>query len=230
MNAKDLIILNNEKREQLTASNLEYYEEMLVYIRLSSNKSEQQTEEILIELLDHLLEAQQNKRTAEEVFGRDPKAFCDEIIGEIPQEQTKKSVLFFIYIAVKFLAIGSLTYGLLSYGMYHLFDLGTNIFAFSLGSAIVIVAIELLLMYGFIRLIFAWLKYTSFRKKQLKKWVEFIQIWIICTLFIGAFILLPTIIPSFGKNISVPVLSLAILGAVLYIISFMWNKKQRLTA
>jgi len=44
MRAKELIKLNNEKQKQLTEENAKDYEDMLTYIRLSSSKSEQQTE------------------------------------------------------------------------------------------------------------------------------------------------------------------------------------------
>ena len=63
MNAEQLAELNFEKRKELTKENLKYYEDMLLYIRLSYDKSEQETEEILSELLDHLLEAQKEGRT-----------------------------------------------------------------------------------------------------------------------------------------------------------------------
>ncbi|WMT20250.1 hypothetical protein [Parageobacillus toebii] len=60
MNAKDLAVLNNEKRKQLNEHNRNYYEDMLVYIRSHLLLSEQQSEELLMELLDHLLEAQKH--------------------------------------------------------------------------------------------------------------------------------------------------------------------------
>lgn len=64
MNSQELIKLNNKKREKLNEENLKYYEDMLVYLRLSFLKSEQETEELLNELLDHLLEAQEEGKTS----------------------------------------------------------------------------------------------------------------------------------------------------------------------
>ena len=57
MNAQDMIELNNKKRELLTPENEVAYSDMLVYLRLS-NVPEQQVEELLLEILDHLIEAQ----------------------------------------------------------------------------------------------------------------------------------------------------------------------------
>lgn len=77
MNSQELIKLNNKKREKLNEENLKYYEDMLVYLRLSFLKSEQETEELLNELLDHLLEAQEEGKDFTEVFGDDPNAICE---------------------------------------------------------------------------------------------------------------------------------------------------------
>lgn len=57
MNAQDMIKLNNKQRELLTPENEVAYSDMLVYLRLS-NVPEQQVEELLLEILDHLIEAQ----------------------------------------------------------------------------------------------------------------------------------------------------------------------------
>ena len=38
-------------------------------------------EELLLEILDHLLEAQEDGKTAHNIFGEDLKAYCDELIN-----------------------------------------------------------------------------------------------------------------------------------------------------
>ena len=61
MKAKDLIELNNEKRKLLTTENETAYSDMLIYIRLAK-VPEYHAEELLIEILDHLIEAQQEEK------------------------------------------------------------------------------------------------------------------------------------------------------------------------
>ena len=89
MTVDELLELNNERRKQLTKGNLNYYEDMILYLRLADNKSEQEIEEILAELLDHLIQAQQEGKTAQQVFGDNPKQYLNEIIGELPKLVTK---------------------------------------------------------------------------------------------------------------------------------------------
>ncbi|MFD5262181.1 DUF1048 domain-containing protein [Bacillus wiedmannii] len=87
MNAQDMIELNNKKRELLTSENETAYGDMLVYVRLS-NVPEHQVEELLLEILDHFIEAQAENKNAYDIFGDDLQSYCDELISALPA-QTK---------------------------------------------------------------------------------------------------------------------------------------------
>ncbi|MBE5104205.1 DUF1129 family protein [Bacillus thuringiensis] len=87
MKAKDMVELNNKKRELLTSENEAAYGDMLVYLRIS-NVPEQQMEELLLEILDHLIEAQAENKSAYDIFGSDLQSYCDELISALPT-QTK---------------------------------------------------------------------------------------------------------------------------------------------
>ncbi|WP_106494818.1 DUF1129 family protein [Lentibacillus sp. Marseille-P4043] len=224
MNFKELIALNNEKREQLNEENLAYYEDMLVYIRLNFNKSEQQTEETLLELLEHVLQAQSEGRSAKEVFGDDPKAYCQELIGEMPKEQMKQQIPFIVHLVLQFLGIISLVTGVVRPGLYYLFDLGTNTVSISLGKGLMSILFYLLLLFSFILIIFIWIKHSSFKEKQPKKWVEFIQLWVVGVIHIGLFIFVPKVIPDFGTVLTIPALWFAVIGGVLYLVSYLFKR------
>lgn len=229
MISKDIVKLNNKKREELNKENLKYYEDMLVYIRVNANISEQQTEEVLLELLEHLLQAQIEGRTAKDVFGIDLKAYCQDLIGEIPKEKKSNQISFFVYIAMQFLAIFSLINGVLGFGLYYFFDLGSATTSFSMGSAIVIVIIYLLLGFLYIFFLLKWLRNSAFKQKETKKWIQFIQLWLFSSVAILLFIFIPRIIPDLGIMMDIPTLSFAGIGIVLYLISFLLNRRLRIT-
>jgi DNA-binding ferritin-like protein (Dps family) len=229
MNSKDIIQLNNEMREQLSPGNKEIYEDMLVYIRLNSNKSEQQTEELLYELLEHILQGQKIGKTPKDIFGDDLRKYCDEIIDEIPGEVKSTKLIFGSYIIIYYLGVTSTMYGVLGYALYHLFSIGSNTFTFSLGSGIVTIIIELLILYVFLTSVFKWLKNSVLKEKKINKWVEFIQIWLICMAFIGIIILIPIIMPSFGTEITIPIVLFAFTGVILFFVAYLLNKKYRIT-
>ncbi|MFD2627221.1 DUF1129 family protein [Oceanobacillus kapialis] len=228
MEATEIIELNNEKRARLTEHNLKYYEDMLLYIRLNGNKSEQQTEEVLLEMLEHLLQAQEEGKTAEEVFGDDPKAYCKEVIQEIPKEDRKSQISLIVMVVLQFLGMFVGVAGLLGTALYYFFDLGSNVTTISVGSGIAILLIDLTLLGGFIIAVLKWLKSSTFSEKQPKKWVEFFQLWIISTVFIGLIVAIQTFMPAFGQEISIPTYYLAILGAILYFISYLIKKKKKI--
>lgn len=103
MNTSALIQLNNEKRKQLTKENKKYYMDMVMYLR-SSRVSEQQSEELALELLEHLIVAQEEGRTAEEVFGHDPKEYCQELVSSLPKKTMtiKSTILRYVKMVIIF--------------------------------------------------------------------------------------------------------------------------------
>ncbi|MGD7023078.1 DUF1129 family protein [Rossellomorea vietnamensis] len=110
MTAKEMIELNNERREKLNEANKKYYEDMLLYIRMS-NVAEQDGEELLLEILEHLLEAQENGQSAEEVFGNQPKKYCDELLKDLPKEPVANKLWMYFYITVSGMAWYFLVHG-----------------------------------------------------------------------------------------------------------------------
>ncbi|PEZ65920.1 hypothetical protein CN372_06830 [Bacillus anthracis] len=80
MTEKEMVKLNNEKRKLLTNENEAAYGDMLIYLRLTS-VPQKQMEELLLEILDHLLEAQGDGKNAHDIFGEDLKTYCDELIN-----------------------------------------------------------------------------------------------------------------------------------------------------
>ena len=94
LTVKEMIEQNNVKRELLTPENAEYYSNLMVYIRLNGSKNERACEEVLLEMLDHLIEAQKDGKSAVEVFGKSPQDLGDEVIRSLPSEPIWKQFDF----------------------------------------------------------------------------------------------------------------------------------------
>ncbi|TWT07462.1 DUF1129 family protein [Planococcus sp. CPCC 101016] len=90
----ELIKENNYKRDLLNPENEYVYENMLLYIRTDLRIDEHAAEELLMDLLDHLLEAQENGKKAEDLFGNSPRAYADELIANLPS-QKRRNVFWF---------------------------------------------------------------------------------------------------------------------------------------
>lgn len=120
-----MVALNNRRRKGLNEENKRYYEDMIVYLRTSSVPGKQR-EELLLELLDHLLIVQKEGRSARDVFGPDPKAYLEDIVqsvGTQPLFSFKRYMFFFsVGLYVVFL-IDGLSRLLVDPLLHHFFDL-----------------------------------------------------------------------------------------------------------
>lgn len=223
MLVKELIEENNQKRKQLNEENLYYYEEMLVYIRLSYQKSEQATEEILAELLDHLLTAQEQGRTAEDVFGDNPKQYAEEIVGELPNMVTKErftlaSIGIFSFLSAVIFATSIINlvlfyfFGIVeSYSqVYHLSILLQGILSTSLALLSIWVIIE-------------YLRWAAFKK--IHKVKEFFILWLMGSITLGMILVVFIFIPDFGIAINIPYWFLLISSLGLFVINWRLYKK-----
>lgn len=103
MKVAELIKENNEKRSLLTVENEAYYTDLLVYIRLQWRLSERQSEEVLMEMLDHLLDGQGAGKSASEIFGNNPIDFANQLIAEIGEEKKRNMFLFITGLAMMLL-------------------------------------------------------------------------------------------------------------------------------
>lgn len=213
--------LNNEYREKLTPENKKYYENLLVYIRLNCTKSEQETEEILFEILEHLLEAQKEGKSPEEIFGDDPKAYADEIIGEIPKAVIREQFKSVTGAILTFLGSGALSAGVI-YLIINLFKDQYTTFSFVLGSGIVKTIIDILIAYIAILVIFKLIRATVFKNQ--KKWIQLLQVYSTFLISIGLFLIPLFLIPTFGPIITLPIWTLIPAGGILLLAGLLINR------
>ena len=83
------------KDNQLSMENLNVMTEIVAYIR-SANISEREQEMIIRDIMAMLAAGEREGRSAEEIIGDDPQAFCDEVIAAVKprslQEQGLETV------------------------------------------------------------------------------------------------------------------------------------------
>ena len=85
MKTSELVKSNATLQESLTKENNEYYGNLVIYVRaMSLFRDEKKSEELLLEVLQDILDAQNQGISAEHYFGRNPKKIADEIIKQLP--------------------------------------------------------------------------------------------------------------------------------------------------
>ncbi|MFA9557751.1 DUF1129 family protein [Evansella sp. AB-rgal1] len=221
--AKTLIEENNEKRKLLNKENKKFYEDMLVYIRLSYDKSEQETEEILTEMLDHLLEAQQEGRSAEDVFGDDPKKFADDIIGELPKMITKERLLLGAMALLYFGAYSTMFLGVFSVITHYVFGLDMLHREYYLGSVAIRTLLSIPIAFLFVYSILGYIRWTSFKK--INRVAEFFLFWLWGIVSVGVFMLTIHITPEIGPAMEVSAYYIMLLGLLL-LLAARWTKRK----
>ncbi|TDM12238.1 DUF1129 family protein [Macrococcus lamae] len=198
----ELIELNNIKRKQLTPENLKMYEKVLVYLRTEWKLSNRHTEEVLNDLLDHLLESQRNGVTTEEFFGDNPETFAKDLVEELPEEN-KRSLMSF----VSSLFLISLGFLVFAYGFsnmiisfFHKPQVSENLIGFVTGYLI-----GFMLFLLFLNYLLKAIQKDEFQpeKNWFNKVMNFLFLWFICAIIFAAFIL-PMVLIKVGPSIFIP--------------------------
>ncbi len=218
LTVKEMIEQNNEKRKNLTPENQQYYQNMLVYIRTNALKSERATEEVLLEMLDHLLEAQSEGKNADDVFGKTPKALAEEIIETLPKEPFKATLDYIVEIGFMLLGWYLVITGippLISQEEQTVF-LGTLL----LSGFLLISSIVALLFF-----VFGMLKATAFKEKSKKNKVNWFLGAIFVLFFIGG-IATNVILEPFGPSFTVSYLLAFGLGCFMLLAAYLFKKSR----
>ncbi|WP_404430348.1 DUF1129 family protein [Sutcliffiella horikoshii] len=163
---KRLIEENNKKRKLLSDDNLKLYEDFLLYIRTDLRVAEHEGEELLLELLDHMLEAQHEGRPAKDLFGEDPKAYADEIIEGLPREKKRDTIPFITTILLNLMGWGAINVGLVYLILAQFVEVKDSI---SISSLLTIFIPVLLSIAIGIKIIFALIRSTLFQEKKSHK-------------------------------------------------------------
>lgn len=122
-----LVKLNNEKRKLLKEENERYYTDVLLYVRMQWRLSEKQSEELLLEILDHLLDAQAENKTAQEVFGDNPNQFAHDLIEEIAKEKPQNMAKFIGGIVIMLTGWALVIRAIILYGISFVTDVNTDL-------------------------------------------------------------------------------------------------------
>lgn len=135
MNSDNLIKANNLLRKKLTSENQKYYEDLLTYIRGKSIfNREKDVEQLLLEILHDLIDAQNNGQNAEDYFGKNPQTLADEILQTLPKSffETFKLACYILIGYVLLFATPNIVLPTSNLDFGKLIILGTISFVFSL--------------------------------------------------------------------------------------------------
>lgn len=212
---KKMVKENNEKRLLLTEGNNEYYSNFLTYVRSAYFKDERAVEDVLLEMLDHLLLAQKEGKIAEDVFGKNPKELADDVISNLPNESWKDIFLFGIELLATLLAAYTIIVGLLDI----ITKQSKTIYV---GNVLIIVGILVVTLLALIFVTLQMLKKESFSQKKSKAF----YVYFFLIIFIGSVgsSYLGNILPPIGQQIDVGQYGMFSIGCLLTLVTFLMKK------
>lgn len=80
----EMIRETNQLRGQMSPANEAYFGEMVMYFRSgSSSLTEAKGEEVLLDLARRIIRNQEKNISASEIFGDDPKAYCEQLADDV---------------------------------------------------------------------------------------------------------------------------------------------------
>lgn len=212
--AEVLIEENNEKREFLSEENLGLYEEFLLYIRTDLRVDEQAGEEVLMDLLDHLLEAQEEGKSATELFGESPQAYANEVIEALPKEKKRNAALFIFSQVLSLAGWFCIMFGVVSLIMSFFQEVDTSI---SLGNLLIIFGSVVVFSLSAVSVVFKIVRTTLFGPKK-KRVLGYVKAGLFGGVAVGLIILLAWIVPDFGPVIRLEWWVYVLSGLVLLVV------------
>lgn len=224
MRATDtLIAQNNEKRAGLTKDNMKMYEDLLLYVRTDLRVDEQAGEEVLMDILDHLLDAQENGRTAEHVLGNHPQEFADELIEQLPSEKKRNVTLFVLSQLAGLLGWFAVTYGVLQLIIGFFTEQPMEI---SLGSIAMILLTSVVCTIVGVVTLFKIMRSSLFKTKK-KARIQYWKAGLLGAALFSAILVVVLYIPQFGPVVSLPWWMFVTTALVLFVIAKLLGKRAK---
>lgn len=208
--AKELIKKNNELRENLSAENKEYYENLLLYIRTSGLfYDEYEVETLLIQILQDIISAQESGTSAIDFFGKSPQEAADELVSNLGHEskiQILKYAGILFCISVFFPIFDMLGT-----------DKGINPIVIVLDGLVSFIALKVILIVLHKGI------YTKFIKNKI---ISFILLWIFFALIIGLFVLIYIFSPNIWNLHIASSIKIIIIAIILFLSIFELSVKK----
>lgn len=209
-----IIEQNNQLREKLREENKKYYEQLLVYIRSAGLfYDDYEVENLLLQILQDIISAQEDGQSAEEFFGKSPQLAADELIHNLGKSSRKE-----------ILKLAGLIFGISSF-----FELLSALASPDRGINLLVLIIYGLLSFLFVEIVFFIIHKSIYTKIIRGKVASFLFTWLICSLMIGSFILIEIFIPPLltvylSNYLGIFIISILLIGSV--ILAFIRSKKD----
>lgn len=193
----ELIEENNHKRELLNVENEKVYEDILLYLRTDLRIDEHAGEEMLMDLLDHLVEAQEDGKSAKELFGESPQKYADELIENLPSQKRRNVFLFSASQVLGLTGWFAASFGMISLIVSFFRPVDNSI---ALGSLLLMLLSVMLVAFVGVSVIFKIIRSSVFQPEK-KKWQAYVKAGLYGAAAFACVVLMAWLFQDFGPVI-----------------------------
>lgn len=212
--AKELVNTNNELREKLTSENKKYYEDLLVYIRTAGLfYDDYEIENLLMQILQDIMCAQDNGESAEDFFGKSPKIAANELIHNLGKSSKKETLKL----------VG------LVFGISSLFTLMSALSSEGKGINVIVLILNALLSFLFVKIVFIIVHKSIYTKVTNKKLSFVLFLWLPITIAIGLYVFIelftpPILVIQLQDTMKIFIIAILLIVSTTFI--FIHNKRD----
>lgn len=216
----ELIEENNHKRELLNVENEKVYEDLLLYLRTDLRIDEHAGEEILMDLLDHLVEAQEDGKSAKELFGESPQKYADELIENLPSQKRRNVFLFSASQVLGLTGWFAASFGMISLIVSFFRPVDNSI---ALGSLLLMLLSVMLVAFVGVSVIFKIIRSSVFQAEK-KKWQAYVKAGLYGAAAFACVVLIAWLFQDFGPVIKLEWWLFLLIGLVFLALSKLMYK------
>ena len=216
----ELIEENNHKRELLNVENEKVYEDLLLYLRTDLRIDEHAGEEILMDLLDHLVEAQEDGKSAKELFGESPQKYADELIENLPSQKRRNVFLFSASQVLSLTGWFAASFGIVSLIVSFFRPVDNSI---ALGNLLLMLLSVILVSFVGVSVIFKIIRSSVFQEEK-KKWQAYVKAGLYGATAFACVVLIAWLFQDFGPVVKLEWWIFLLFGLVFLVISKLMYK------
>ncbi|WP_347862473.1 hypothetical protein U0355_04745 [Salimicrobium sp. PL1-032A] len=158
------------------------------------------------------------------MFGNDPKAYAEDIVGELPSMMTKEKLSLISIGILAFLGVSALFTGIGDLLAFIIMDQSESPRTIYIGSFLLKTGIFIPLAFFFTYVTIQYLRWSTFRK--IKRSTEFIITFLFGGVMFLVYFLLILFLPELGPEVSMPLYVSVIAGIVLSISAWVLIKES----
>lgn len=215
----EMDIIYQRKLKQLTSNNKEAFLKVRNELKMDYKLQEREVDNILSDILDHLIDAQNDGVKTQEFFGSDTKQFTKELFEELPKNKSTHPLWYILFTSTLTIASIFIPFGFLSQLKYWItgsyVPVNYNLSLLSISLFIVLLTLAIFITIHLMKNN----TFSSNRGKTLTLPIYFLMIFLPISIYLF----------GYDKNLSEPAGYILVLLGITFLITCIFTYKKKIS-